>query len=244
MSPRRIFATTLRVFQQLHHDRRTVGLVLLVPSMLIVVLRYVFHDADAVFESMAPMILGIFPFIVMFIVTSIVTLRERTGGTLERLLTMPVGRTDYILGYALAFAILALIQAAIASAVVLGWLGVEVQGGLLQVLIVAVMAGVAGETLGLFLSAFASTEFQAVQFMPAFVAPQLLVCGLFVAQDKMAVGLQWFADIMPLTYVVDAMKIVTTETGWTASLVQNLLILGGFIIAALVAGAMTLRRQH
>ncbi len=242
MNIRRVWHTMVRVFQQLHHDKRTVGLVLLVPSLLIVLLRYVFNDAEGAFDRMAPIILGIFPFTVMFIVTSITTLRERTAGTLERLMTMPMSKADYVVGYALAFSILALLQAGIASAVV-GWLGVDVAGGVREVLTVAVVAGVTGQALGLFLSAFASTEFQAVQFMPAFVAPQILICGLFVPRDQMHAWLQALANIMPMTYVVDAMKIATTTSSWTADLTKDLVIAGAFAVGALVLGALTLRRR-
>jgi ABC-2 type transport system permease protein len=243
MSPRRTLSTTARVFAQLKHDHRTIGLILFVPSLLIVLLRYVFNDADRAFDTMAPMILGIFPFTVMFIVTSITMLRERTAGTLERLMTMPMGKLDLIFGYALAFSILALLQASIASAVTLGWLGVEVEGGVAGLLTVAVLAGVSGQALGLFLSAFAHTEFQAVQFMPAFVAPQILMCGLFAPRDAMHEVLQWIASVMPLTYIVDAMKLVTTTSNWPHDLVKDLVIVGVFAVVALVLGAATLRRQ-
>ncbi len=243
MSPRRTLRTTVRVFQQLHHDPRTIGLIVVVPSLLIIVMRYVFNDAEKVFDGFAPMLLGMFPFIIMFIVTSITTLRERTAGTLERLMTMPMAKLDYVLGYAIAFSVLALLQAAVASWVVIGWLGVDVQGGVTQVLTVALLAGVTGQALGLFLSAFAHTEFQAVQFMPAFVGPQILICGLFVARDQMNQVLRWIADVMPLTYVVDAMKQVTTVSGWGSDLVKDLLIVGAFGLGAIVLGALTLRRQ-
>lgn len=244
MSPRRTFSTALRVLRQLHHDPRTIGLILFVPSVLLVILRYVFQDSEAVFNNLAPIMLGIFPFTVMFIVTSIVTLRERTAGTLERLLTMPMGRLDYIAGYALVFSLLAVAQSSIASAVVLGWLDVNVQGGVLEVLTVALVAGITGQALGLFVSAFASTEFQAVQFMPAFVLPQVLICGLFVSRDQMAEPLQWLANAAPLTYLVEAMKEVTSKSTWTHDLTTNLLITLGFTAAALVLSALTLRRRH
>lgn len=244
MSPRRTLATSLRVLQQLRHDHRTVGLILLVPSILMIIMRYVLNDADAAFETAAPMLLGIFPFTVMFIVTSIVTLRERTTGTLERLLTLPMGRLDYIAGYALVFSLLALLQAAIGSAVMLGLLGVDIEGGVWPLLAVAIAAGITGQALGLFLSAFASTEFQAVQFMPAFVGPQILICGLFTARDNMHDVLQWLANILPLPHIVDAMREVTTQSTWTSELTTQLLIVLAFAAGALTLGAFTLRRRH
>ena len=244
MSPRKIFATAGRVLRQLRHDPRTITLIMVVPPVLITLLKYVFDHSPRVFDSIAPMVLGIFPLIIMFIITSIATLRERTGGTLERLMTMPIGKLDFILGYALAFAVLALIQALIASGVVLGLLGVVVLGGTLKVILTAVLAGLLGMSLGLFVSAFATTEFQAVQFMPAFIFPQLLVCGFFAPREQMAKALQWFSDILPMTYITEAMQHITRIAGWGGDFGRNLIVTGGFIVISLVLGAVTLRRQE
>lgn len=244
MNLRKTFATALRVLQQLSHDPRTLALIMLVPSVLLTILKYVFQHESSLFDSLAPMILGIFPLVIMFIVTSIATLRERTIGTLDRLMTYPISKLDLIFGYALAFAVVALAQAGLACAVVLGLLKVTVMGGTLPILISAIAAALLGTALGLFMSAFATSEFQAVQFMPAVIFPQLLTCGLFVARDQMAKVLQWFADIMPLTYSVDAMKQVTTNVAWTGTLTKDLLIVAGYAIAVLILGSITIRRQE
>jgi ABC-2 type transport system permease protein len=242
MSPRRTFVTAGRVLRQLRHDPRTLALIFLVPPVLLTILKYVFQN-ERQFNSIAPMILGIFPLVVMFIVTSIATLRERTIGTLDRLMTMPLSKLDLIFGYAAAFSLVALVQACIASAVVLGLLGVTVLGGTLPVLISAVASAFLGTALGLFLSAFARSEFQAVQFMPAFIFPQLLTCGLFVPREQMAQALQWFADIMPLTYSVDAMKQITLHATWASTLTRDLVIVVAYGLAVLVLGSITIRRQ-
>ncbi len=244
MSMRKTLATTLRVLEQLSHDPRTLVMVLVVPSILLIILRYVYDGEQLVFDSIAPMILGIFPLIMMFIITSIATLRERTIGTLDRLMTFPLSKLDFIFGYAIAFALLALLQAVIASTVVLGLLGVTVLGGTLPVLISAVVAALLGTSLGLFMSAFATSEFQAVQFMPAFVFPQLLTCGLFVARDHMATVLQWFANVMPLTYSVDAMKQVTLHATWTGALTRDLVIVIAYGAVVLVLASLTIRRKE
>jgi ABC-2 type transport system permease protein len=244
MSLQKTFATSSRVLRQLRHDPRTVALILLVPSVLLVILKYAFQGEPEVFNRLAPMILGIFPLVIMFIVTSITTLRERTTGTLDRLMTMPLSKLDFIFGYALAFSLLAFIQAGFVCAITLGFLGVTVLGGTMPVLICAVLAALLGTSFGLFVSAFAASEFQAVQFMPALIFPQLLVCGLFVARDHMAKPLQWFADIMPLTYSVDAMKQVTAQQYWSATLTRDLAVVLGFAVAALILGSITIRRQE
>jgi ABC-2 type transport system permease protein len=244
MSLHKTLATAQRVLQQLSHDPRTLALVLLVPAILLTILKFVFQGDVFLFGNLAPMILGIFPLIMMFIITSVATLRERTIGTLDRLMTYPMSKLDFIFGYAIAFAVLALLQAIIASGVVLGLLGVTVLGGTLPLILSAVVAALLGTALGLFMSAFATSEFQAVQFMPAFIFPQLLTCGLFVARDHMARALQWFADVMPLTYSVDAMKQVTTQAGWTGVLSRDLLVVIGYGAIALILGSITIRRQE
>lgn len=244
MSWRKTQATAVRVLQQLLHDPRTLALILFVPVILLTILKYSFQGEPVRFNALAPRILGIFPLDVMFIVTSIATLRERKIGTLDRLMTMPLSKVDLIFGYALAFAVLALVQAALACWVVLGLLGVTVVGGNVMVLIGAVVSALLGTALGLFFSAFATSEFQAVQFMPAFIFPQLLTCGLFIAREQMARPLQWFADVMPLTYSVDAMKQMTISRTWSNSLVRDLAIVAAFGVVALILGSITIRRQE
>ena len=243
MSPRRTLATAERVLKLLKHDRRTIGLILFVPSVLIAILYYVFEDSSFIFDGIGPLLLGILPFTLMFIVSSVAVLRERTSGTLERLLTLPASKLDILFGYGIAFAVLALFQAAIASYLLIGLLGVQVAGNVVSLLVVAVMAGVLGMSLGLFFSSFAKNEFQAVQFMPAFVLPQFLTCGLFVPREHMALFLQYFSDIMPITYVVKAMKEVQISQSWSHALTVDLLIIAGFVILSLLLGALSLRRK-
>jgi ABC-2 type transport system permease protein len=236
-------ATSKRVLAQLRHDRRTLALLFVVPPVLLTLLKYVYHNEPTVFDNIAPMLLGIFPMIMMFLITSIVTLRERTSGTLNRLMTMPIAKSDFVFGYAIAFCLLGLLQAVISGGVMLGLLHVTVAGGVLPTMIAAVLAAFLGTAMGLFTSAFARSEFQAVQFLPAFIFPQLLVCGLFVARTEMAKPLQWLSDVMPLTYSVDAMKQVTAHATWTTDLTRDLIVVASFAVVALVLGSATIRRQ-
>lgn len=244
MSPRRTLATAGRVLTQLRHDPRTLALILIVPCLLLVILKYVFDGAGQEFNRLAPMILGIFPLLMMFLVTSIATLRERTTGTLDRLMTMPISKLDFIFGYGLAFAAVGLVQACLVSLVTLGLLGVTVLGGTLPVLIAAVAAALLGTSLGLFVSAFATSEFQAVELVMPIIMPQVLLCGLFVPREQMSMFLQKLADILPLTYSVDAMKQVTTFANWTGQLSRDLLVVVAYAVVALVLGSVTIRRQE
>jgi ABC-2 type transport system permease protein len=243
ISSARTLATARRVLAQLRHDPRTLALLVVVPCVLMVLLKYMFDGEPGVFDHIAPPLLGIFPLIVMFLITSVATLRERTSGTLERLLTMPTAKADLLLGYACAFGLLALVQAAVVFGLTLGPLGLSVAGPAWMLFLVALGDGLLGTALGLLVSAFAATEFQAVQFLPAFILPQFLLCGLFVARDSMAAVLRWISDALPLSYAVEAMNRLTTEASVSALMIRDLLIILGAALLALALGAATLRRR-
>lgn len=236
-------ATSWRIFQQLLHDPRTIVLMMLAPVVLMSLLYWVFVDTPQIFNSIAPALLGVFPFVIMFLITSITTLRERTVGTMERLMVTPIGKFDIILGYALAFGLLGVLQSLITSTLVIYWLGMDVMGPQWFVILVGAVDTVLGVALGLFVSAFARTEFQAIQFMPAFVFPQILICGLFVPLASMPDVLERVAYVFPLTYAVDALNLVTTNPDVTGVMWQRLLAVGAFILGALVLASLTLRRR-
>ena len=242
MNARRTLATTSRVLSQLSHDPRTLGLVLLIPCVLITILKYVFDGTT--FNQLAPMILGIFPLLMMFLVTSIATLRERTSGTLDRLMTMPISKLDLLFGYAIAFLVVGMAQAGLASFVTLGLLGVTVLGGAWPVIIAAMAAAFLGTALGLFVSAFATSEFQAVELVMPIIMPQVLVCGIFAPREQMASWLQKLADVFPLTYSVDAMKQVTANASWSHDFSRDLVVVVSYGIAALILGSLTIRRTE
>lgn len=244
MSLRKTLATTQRVLKQLRHDPRTLGMVLFVPLLLITLLKYVFSGQPGVFNTLAPVLLGIFPLAMMFLVTSIATLRERKSGTLDRLLAGPISKLDFIFGYALAFSLVGLVQASLASLLVLGLLKVTILGGSLPVIITAITAAFLGSSLGLFVSAFARNEFQAVQLIMPILMPQVLLCGLFAPREQMAKLLRWISDVLPLTYSVDGMKQVAQHTSWTGTLSRDLIVVVGCGILALILGSVTIRRQE
>ncbi|MEU6750998.1 ABC transporter permease [Spirillospora sp. NPDC046719] len=242
MNPAITLATARRILAQLRHDHRTVALLVVVPSLLMILLRYVFQ-APAMFDRLGPMLLGLFPFVVMFVVTSVATLRERTGGTLERLMSMPLGKLDLLLGYALAFGLAALVQVGTVLVISLTWLGLDLTGSLGSLVLVAVLDALLGMALGLFASAFARTEFQAVQFMPAFVLPQTLLCGLIIPRDQMAGWLEAVSRVLPLTYAVQGMQEISAKPGFTGTLTTDVAVIAAFTVVALLLGAATLPRR-
>jgi ABC-2 type transport system permease protein len=243
MNPRITLATAGRVLTQLRRDPRTIALLLAVPSLLLTLMKFVFDGSPETFDRIGGPLVGLFPFITMFLVTSITMLRERTTGTLERLMTMPLAKLDILLGYALAFGLVGTLQALITSGVAFGLLDLDVAGSTGVVILLAIGNAMLGMSLGLLVSAFAETEFQAVQFMPAFVFPQLLLCGLFVARDQMATVLQWVADALPLTYAYDALDRVTTDGSLGGRGTLDVIVLCAAIGLALALGAATLRRR-
>jgi ABC-2 type transport system permease protein len=242
MTPRITLAVTVRVLTQIRRDHRTLVMLLLVPTLLISLLWWIFEDAGPVFDRIGPALVAIFPFIVMFLVTSVTTLRERSSGTLERLLAMPMGKLDFLLGYALAFGLVAAVQSALAVAVSVGFLDLDVRGPVWLLMVVAVADAILGAALGLFVSAFAQSEFQAVQFMPVVVIPQLLLCGLLVARERLPEVLNAISDALPLSYAVDAMQHLTRSTS-TDEVWTDLAVVAVFALAGLALGAATLRRR-
>jgi ABC-2 type transport system permease protein len=242
VSGRVTLATALRVLRQLRRDPRTLALLFLVPPLLITLFRYVFDGQPQTFDRVGGPMVGIFPFSTMFVVTSIAMLRERTSGTLERLMTMPLAKLDLLVGYGLAFAGVAAVQACITSAVAFGLLGLDVAGPIWIVIALAVANAVLGMALGLFVSAFARTEFQAVQFMPAIVFPQILLCGLLVPRDHMVTVLRWLSALLPLTWAFDALSRAVTDR-IDGAIVRDAAIVVGAAALCLALGATTLRRR-
>jgi len=241
MTPARTLATARRVLLQLRHDPRTLAMLLVVPVVLMGLLAWILTDAE--FDFWAPPLLGIFPLLVMFLVTSVATLRERTGGTLERLLSMPTGKGDIIFGYALAFGTVAVVQAVVVSAAAFGLFGLQVAGSPGLVGLVAVIDALLGTALGLFVSAFARTEFQAVQFMPLVLIPQILLCGLLVPTDELPTVLRWVSVVLPMTYAVEAMQQVLHSVTTTSAFRQDVAVLTLIAVGLLGLGAVTLRRR-
>ncbi len=241
MTATRTVVTARRVVQQLQHDHRTVALILVVPCVLMGLLAWMLSDAD--FNQYGAPLLGIFPLIVMFLTTSVATLRERESGTLERLLSMPIAKADFVLGYALAFGLLGVVQALVVSGLSVGVFGLDVAGPTWALIVVAVVDALLGTALGLFVSAFAKTEFQAVQFMPALILPQLLLCGIIVPRDELPTALRLLSNVLPMSYAVDAMTEVMTSASMSSDFWLNVGVVALFMAVGLALGAGTLRRR-
>jgi ABC-2 type transport system permease protein len=242
MSPHAVAATALRVLSQLRRDPRTVALVLLIPCLLLTLLKYLFADQPATFDRVGVPLVGLLPFLQLFIVTSVTMLRERTSGTLERLMASPLGKLDLLAGYGIAFALIGAVQASVVATYALAALGLNSSAHALAVIALAVTNALLGMSLGLLASAFARTEFQAVQFMPAFILPQLLLCGLFVPRERMASGLETLAHALPATYAYDALDRLADDGALGGGGTLDVAVVLSLTTLALVLAAATLRR--
>jgi ABC-2 type transport system permease protein len=242
-------ATTARILRQLAADRRSVALILVIPVLVITLMYFMFENVPhhpgtpSPFNTACLILLGLFPFFLMFIITSITMQRERASGTLERILTTPLRRLDLLISYGTAFSIAATAQATLACVVSFWFLGFETAGSPAWVFVIAIVNAVLGVGLGLLCSAFARTEFQAVQFIPMVIVPQLLLAGIIVPRALMAHWLQWISNVLPASYALEALQQVDTHPGLTGIAVRDIFVVLGFAIAALCLAAATLRRR-
>jgi ABC-2 type transport system permease protein len=240
VSARLTLATAGRVLAQVRHDPRTVAILILLPCLLLGLIAWMFNGTP-VLDQFGPLLLGLFPLIVMFLVTSVATLRERMSGTLERLMTTPIGRGDFVAGYALAFGTLAVLQALVLTGFAV-LVGMDVLGPVWALMVVALLDALLGTTLGLAGSALARTEFQAIQLLPVFLFPQLITCGLLMPRDEMPQLLEWISRVLPLTYGIEALQGIAAG-GDLSDVGGSVLVIVGFILGAVVLGSATLRRR-
>lgn len=242
-------ATVRRIEAQLRNDPRTIGLVIVVPAVLLTLLYFVFSEAPTMpgqrptFESVGPIMLAVLPMMLMFIVTSVVMLRERTTGTLERVLATPISRWNLIAFYAGVFAILATAQASVLCFLILWVWEVPLEGPWPVLILLAVMDALFGVAFGLLASAFAHTEFQAVQFMPLFIGPQIFLCGLFLPKELMPSALESVSNFLPMTWAVDVVRELMTAPTVSTSSRWELAALAAAIMVSLILAATTMRRQ-
>jgi ABC-2 type transport system permease protein len=248
MKPQLTGATALRVLTQIRRDKRTMALIIVIPLVLLTLLWWMFQDVPtapgkpAPFDSVGPGIMGLFPLIVMFLITSVTTLRERQSGTMERLMASPARRADIVLGYALAFGLLAAVQGALVVAYSVWVLRLDFKGPIWALMLIIVLDAILGTALGLAASSLARTEFQALQMMPAIILPQLLLAGIAIDRSKMPQVLHWISDALPLSYAIDAIHYLSKNAN-ASGIWSQVVVLCAFIIGALALGVATLRRR-
>ena len=236
-------AIAARVARQLRHDPRTLALVTFVPSVLAWLVHQIFDGEEPISSQVEMTLLAMFPLLLMFLLTAVATVRERSGGTLERLMAAPIHKVDVIGGYALAYGALAIVQTSLLTAVCYWGLDMQLRGGIVWMLLVSLATALLGIALGLLASAVSRSEFQAVQFMPIVVLPQVLLCGLFGPREDMAGWLEGLSNVLPLTWAVEALKEVADYSDLTGHYWTSLAIVAAFAIGSLGLASLTLRRR-
>ena len=236
-------AIAARVARQLRHDPRTLALVTFVPSVLAWLVHQIFDGEEPISSQVEMTLLAMFPLLLMFLLTAVATVRERSGGTLERLMAAPIHKIDVIGGYALAYGALAIVQTSLLTAVCYWGLDMQLRGGIVWMLLVSLATALLGIALGLLASAVSRSEFQAVQFMPIVVLPQVLLCGLFGPREEMAGWLEGLSNVLPLTWAVEALKEVADYSDLTGHYWTSLAIVAAFAIGSLGLASLTLRRR-
>ncbi len=236
-------AIAARVARQLRHDPRTLALVTFVPSILAWLVHQIFDGEEPISSQVEMTLLAMFPLLLMFLLTAVATVRERSGGTLERLMAAPIHKIDVIGGYALAYGALAIVQTSLLTAVCYWGLDMQLKGGIAWMLLVSLATALLGIALGLLASAASRSEFQAVQFMPVIVLPQVLLCGLFGPREEMAGWLEGLSNMLPLTWAVEALQEVAVFPDLTGHYWTSLTIVAAFAIGSLGLASLTLRRR-
>ncbi len=237
----RAFTIAGRVMRQLIRDRRTMALIVIVPLVIASIVGVSVPD-KFILDYIAPAVLAVLILFFSFLLTGISVLRERTQGTLERLMASPVSRLDVVGGYLLGFLPFALLQTLIIFFYMVYVLNVNYYGELWQILVFQVIIGIGAVCLGIFCSIFAKNEFQMVQFIPLIILPQIFLCGLLWPVSQMPDYLQWVAKFLPLTYGVDGVRAMMLQGQNLLDIGKEVWVLLAFAVGLLILAAVTMRR--
>jgi ABC-2 type transport system permease protein len=239
--PSNMLTIARRIILQLIRDRRTIALLVVVPLVIASLVGVSIPD-KSILDYIAPAILSTLILFFGFLLTGISFLRERSQGTLERLMASPVSRLDIVGGYLLGFLLFALVQTMIIFFYMVYVLDVNFNGDLWQILVFQVLIGIGAVCLGTFFSVFARNEFQMMQFIPLIIVPQIFLCGLLWPVSQMPEYLQWIARFLPLTYGVDGIRALMLQGQNLLDIGKEVGVLAAYAVVLLVLAALTLRR--
>lgn len=236
------FTIAQRIVNQLIHDRRTIGLLVLVPLVIASLVGVSIPDKKML-DYITPAIMAALILFFGFLLAGVSFLRERSQGTLERLLASPVTRLDIVGGYLLGFLLFALLQTLIIFFYMIYVLNVNYSGELWQILIFQALIGISAVCMGIFFSVFAKNEFQMMQFIPLIIVPQLFLCGLLWPVSQMPNYLQWLANILPMTYGVEGIRSMMLEGKGLLDIGKDVWVLSAYVVGMLLLSSLTLRRN-
>ena len=242
MSPDRTLAIAERIVRQIVRDRRSLGLIIVAPIIVMSLVGFSFADQKAILDRIAPALLAVFVLFFTFILTGVSFLRERAQGTLERLLTTPVARADILVGYLLGFLVFATLQSLVVLLFTVLVLRIDYQGGIWQVVALLMLLIIVAVSLGIFVSTFARNEFQVVQFIPVVLAPQIFLSGVIIPVKQMPWVLEGISRALPLTYAVEGLTEIMIKGRTLGDVVLELGVLAAFGAALMAAAIATVRR--
>ena len=205
---------------------------------------YNYGNADTTFfNKIAPVLIGYILFFYCFLISGMALLKERTTGTLDRLLATPVKRSEVVFGYILSYSLLAIVQTIIVTLSSIYLLNIEVVGSLYYVIIVNVLLAMVALTLGLLLSTIAKSEFQIMQFIPIVVIPQMFFSGI-VSVESMGKIAVYISKILPVTYASDGLSKIILEGKSLVAVKQDIIVLIVFCIVLIVLNIIGLKRYR
>ncbi len=242
MELNRALAIAKRIVRQFLRDRRTMGMLFLVPVLVMTLVGLSFPSDGGVLDFIAPALLAAMALFFVFILTGVSFLRERSQGTLERVMASPVSRSEIIVGYLLGFILFAAAQALIILFYTIFVLKVHYVGALWQIFVFQLVITIVALNLGLFVSTYARNELQVIQFIPLVLVPQFFLSGLLWPVEQMNRYLQYLSKVMPLTYAVDGLRKIMLEGRTLGNVLPDLAILVGFACAMTLLGVLALKR--
>lgn len=232
-----------RIINQVVRDRRTLALILVVPVVVMTIIWLSFPEEIGTLDYVAPALLATLALFFGFLLTGISFLRERSQGTLERLMASPVSQADIVLGYLLGFFLFALLQSLIIVLFTVYALDIHYTGDIWQIFVFQTVILIGAINLGIFISAFAKNEFQMVQFIPLIILPQVFLCGLLWPVAQMNTALQWVAKFLPLTYAVSGLRDIMLNGKSLVEAGGDLSVLVGFAVGISIITAFSLQRR-
>ena len=201
------------------------------------------NEDTGFFAKMIPVLIGFVVFFFVFLISGMALLKERTSGTLDRLLATPVKRSEIVYGYMISYGLIAILQTAVVVMAAIWLLDIEVVGSLLNVIIVNVVLALVALAFGILLSTLAKSEFQMMQFIPLVILPQLFFSGI-IPLDSMGEWAKTIGKFLPLTYSGDAMSQIILYGRGIGDVVPNIGVLLIFLIVLTILNIVGLRRYR